>query len=44
MESIPFSGEITEGLEVIDKIAALPVDSNSRPTDDAKIVRVYAEE
>lgn len=37
-------GEITEGLEVIDKIAALPVDSNSRPTDDAKIVRVYAEE
>ncbi|WP_298650369.1 peptidylprolyl isomerase [uncultured Proteiniphilum sp.] len=36
-------GEITEGLEVIDKIAALPVDGNSRPETDAKIIRIYVE-
>lgn len=35
-------GEVTEGLEVIDKIAALPVDENSRPKTDAKIIRIYA--
>jgi peptidyl-prolyl cis-trans isomerase B (cyclophilin B) len=34
-------GEVTEGLEVIDKIAALQVDGNSRPKSDAKIIRVY---
>ncbi len=36
-------GEVTEGLEVIDKIAALPVDGNSRPETDAKIIKVYTE-
>ncbi|MEA5127806.1 MAG: peptidylprolyl isomerase [Proteiniphilum sp.] len=36
-------GEVTEGLEVIDKIAALPVDGNSRPRNDAKILRIYVE-
>lgn len=36
-------GEITEGLGVIDKIAALPVDAHSRPATDAKIIRIYAE-
>ena len=36
-------GEVFEGLEVIDKIAALPVDMYSRPTTDAKILRVYVE-
>ena len=36
-------GEVTEGLDVIDKIAALPVDDNSRPGTDAKIIRVYVE-
>lgn len=36
-------GEVTEGLEVIDKIAALPVDKNSRPETDAKIIKVYTE-
>lgn len=36
-------GQIIEGLDVIDKIAALPVDSRKRPTSDAKIVRVYVE-
>lgn len=36
-------GEVFEGLEVIDKIAALPVDGNSRPGTDAKIIRVYTE-
>ena len=36
-------GEVFEGLEVIDKITALPVDSRNRPTTDAKIIRVYIE-
>lgn len=36
-------GEVIEGLDVIDKIAALPVDSNSRPKTDAKIIRIYIE-
>ena len=30
-------GEVVEGLEVIDKIAALPVDRNDRPLTDVKI-------
>jgi peptidyl-prolyl cis-trans isomerase B (cyclophilin B) len=34
---------VIEGLEVIDKIAALPVDSKSRPNNDAKIIRIYTE-
>ncbi|MEA4950692.1 MAG: peptidylprolyl isomerase, partial [Petrimonas sp.] len=37
-------GEIIEGLDIIDKIAVLPVDGNNRPKSDAKIVRMYAEE
>ncbi len=36
-------GEVTEGLEVIDKIAALAVDANMRPRKDAKIIRIYTE-
>jgi peptidyl-prolyl cis-trans isomerase B (cyclophilin B) len=36
-------GEVTEGLEVIDKITASPVDSNSRPHSDVKIIRIYTE-
>lgn len=36
-------GEVTHGLEVIDKIAALGVDGNSRPSQDAKIIRIYTE-
>lgn len=36
-------GEVFEGLDVIDKITALPVDERSRPTNDAKIIRVYVE-
>lgn len=34
-------GEVTEGLDVIDKIAALSVDRNMRPRKDAKIIRIY---
>ena len=37
-------GQVTEGLEVIDKIAALPTDSRDRPQTDAKIIRAYVEE
>lgn len=36
-------GEVVEGLEVIDKIAALPVDAHDRPVGDVKIIRVYTE-
>ena len=36
-------GEVFEGLDVIDKVAALPVDRASRPTTDAVILRVYTE-
>ncbi len=36
-------GEIVEGLEVIDKIAALPVDAHGRPVSDVKMIRVYTE-
>ena len=36
-------GEVTEGLDVIDKIAALPVDGNSRPRKDARIIKIYVE-
>jgi peptidyl-prolyl cis-trans isomerase B (cyclophilin B) len=36
-------GEVTEGLEVIDKITASAVDSNSRPHSDVKIIRIYTE-
>ena len=35
-------GEVIEGLEVIDKIAAIPVDANNRPKSDARIIRIYA--
>lgn len=34
-------GEVTDGLEVIDKIANLEVDGNDRPREDAKIIKVY---
>lgn len=36
-------GEVIDGLEVIDKIAALEVDGRSRPETDAKIIRIYTE-
>lgn len=36
-------GEVIEGLDVIDKIAALAVDNNSRPKTDAKILKMYVE-
>lgn len=37
-------GEVTEGFEVIDKIAALPTDGNDRPLTDVKIkVRILNE-
>ena len=34
-------GEVIDGLDVIDKIASIPVDGNNRPKDDAKIIKVY---
>ncbi len=36
-------GQVTEGLDIIDKIANLEVDQNERPKTDAKIIRIYTE-
>ena len=37
-------GEVIEGFEVIDKIAALPTDGNDRPITDVRIkVRILSE-
>ncbi len=36
-------GEVFEGLDIIDKIAALEVDSNERPFEDVKIIRIFTE-
>ena len=33
-------GEVIEGLDVIDKIAAVPVDRMDRPYEDVKIITV----
>ncbi len=33
-------GEVTEGLDVIDKIASVPVDRYDRPNDDVMIIRI----
>lgn len=34
-------GQVTDGLDVIDKIAALPKDERDRPLVDARIIRIY---
>jgi len=34
-------GEVIEGLEVIDRIAALPTDANERPKKEARIIKAY---
>ena len=37
-------GEVIEGLEVIDKIAAIPTDKNDRPVNDVRIkVKILSE-
>lgn len=36
-------GEVFEGLDIIDKIANLDVDSHERPKKDAKIIKIYVE-
>jgi cyclophilin family peptidyl-prolyl cis-trans isomerase len=33
-------GEVTEGLEVLDKIASLPTDNRGRPHEDVKIISI----
>lgn len=34
-------GEVTEGLDIVDKIAAVPVDGTARPIEDVKIIKAY---
>lgn len=33
-------GEVTEGLDIVDKIADVPTDSNDKPVSDVKIIKV----
>ncbi len=33
-------GEVTEGMDVVDRIAAVPVDQNDRPFEDIRILKV----
>jgi cyclophilin family peptidyl-prolyl cis-trans isomerase len=33
-------GEVTEGLDIVDKISAVPTDSGDRPLNDIKIIKV----
>jgi len=33
-------GEVTEGLEIVDKIADVPTDSNDKPLNDIKIIKI----
>jgi peptidylprolyl isomerase len=33
-------GEVTEGLDIIDKIADVPTDSNDKPLNDVKIIKI----
>ena len=35
-------GEVTEGMDVVDKIGTLPTDSRDRPTQEARIERLAA--
>lgn len=36
-------GEVVEGLDVVDKIAAMPVDEANRPMEDVKILKIRVE-
>ena len=40
-DSYTVFGEVIEGLDIIDTIAAQPVDQNSRPLTDVKIIKMY---
>jgi peptidylprolyl isomerase len=33
-------GEVTEGIDIVDKIAAVPTDSNDKPVTDVKILKI----
>jgi cyclophilin family peptidyl-prolyl cis-trans isomerase len=33
-------GEVTEGLDIVDKIAEVPTDNNDKPIDDIKIIKI----
>jgi cyclophilin family peptidyl-prolyl cis-trans isomerase len=33
-------GEVTEGLDIVDKIAAVPTDSNDKPLNDIRILKI----
>ena len=33
-------GEVTEGLDIVDKIAAVKTDSNDKPVNDIKIIKI----
>jgi peptidyl-prolyl cis-trans isomerase A (cyclophilin A) len=33
-------GEVIEGLDIIDRIAAIQTDSNDKPVNDIKIIKI----
>jgi len=33
-------GEVTEGLDIVDKIAEVPTDSKDKPLNDIKIIKI----
>lgn len=37
-------GKVTEGMEIVDKIAGVDVDYTDRPLQEQKMARVYLEE
>ncbi len=37
-------GQVIEGMEVVDKIASLQTDSNDKPLEEAKMLKVYLEQ
>jgi peptidyl-prolyl cis-trans isomerase B (cyclophilin B) len=37
-------GQVIEGIEVVDKIANIPTDSNDRPTEEVVMTKVYLQE
>ena len=37
-------GKVVEGMDVVDRIASVPVDRSDRPLEEQKMARVYLEE
>ena len=40
LEATPGFGQVTDGMDVVDKLEGLPTDRNDRPQEDAKIEKL----